>query len=257
MAGFGRPIPGFGRPIPGFGRPLLVADRGGHVARGAPLCPLPAQGQAAAYPPVERAERGSGRRLHQRSGGTGDQGCSEDSWMDRSPAAGVRAAGQVGGVGSLPLSRCATAPPRGGAIGSGCSGRDCGLADFGSWTGALRLAVAASVVGGPPLSLRDISPRRAGGEGIRLPQRIPGRTLQRTAYRPAPSSPPGQQSVPGSGHRAPHASAGITLDRIHDPSQHPPNPPRWRACRPPSRPAPGARRRTRPRRLPARSRACR
>ena len=50
---------------------------------------------------------------------------------------GGRAAGQVGGVGSLPLSRCATAPPRGGDWSGmfggdrGCVWRWLGVADRG------------------------------------------------------------------------------------------------------------------------------
>ena len=36
---------------------------------GAPLCPLPAQGQAAAFPPAERGERGSGDYAQVSGGG--------------------------------------------------------------------------------------------------------------------------------------------------------------------------------------------
>ena len=120
------------------------------------------EGIRSASSPAERRERRPGRRLHPRSGGRADLGCSEDSWMNRSSAACVRAAGRVGVVGSLPLSRCATAPPRGEhsdrAVREGTAG----------WrTSARGLAVAASIGRSPPLSLRDISPRSAGGEGIR------------------------------------------------------------------------------------------
>ena len=85
---------GSGRPNPGFRRPLLVADGGGHVARGAPLCLRP-------LPPPSRGERGNGDYAQVSSGGAAEGG------------GGGRAAAQVGAVGSLPLSRCATAPPRG------------------------------------------------------------------------------------------------------------------------------------------------
>ena len=67
---------GAGRPIAGFGRPLLVADRG---------------------------ERGSGRRR-------------EDSWMDRSPTAGVLAAGQVGEGWEPAPQSLRDSSPSGGAI---------------------------------------------------------------------------------------------------------------------------------------------
>ena len=35
---------------------------------------------------------------------------------------------------------------------------------------------------GPPLSLRDISPRRAGGEGIRLVESLPSGSLTQGGY---------------------------------------------------------------------------
>ena len=87
--------------------------------RSATPCGRPGrEGIRAASSPAERRERRPGRRLHPRSGGRADPGCSEDSWMDRSPMAGVRAAGQVGAVGSppsvaarqLPLGRPARNP---------------------------------------------------------------------------------------------------------------------------------------------------
>ena len=59
-------------------------------------------------------------------------------WLPRVGAAagGGRAAAQVGAVGSLPLSRCATAPPRGErldrVVRGGDSGGDSRLAGFGS-----------------------------------------------------------------------------------------------------------------------------
>ena len=143
--GFGRPIFGFGRPIFGFGRPLLVADRG---------------------------ERGSGRHLHPRSGGRGDQGCSEDSWMDRSPSVGVRAAGQVGAVGSLPLSRCATAPPRGERLDRVV--RD-GTAGWQTWAPGPACCVRRSLPRSlpAPLCLRHLPPPSGGRGEMEITRRSP------------------------------------------------------------------------------------
>ena len=90
--------------------------------------------------------------------------------------------------------------PSGGAIGSGCSWGNSRPAHFGSWIGALRSAVAASIGSSRPLppacagagcgvftrrvggeEIRAADPRirsatpcgRPGGEGIRVVQRIP------------------------------------------------------------------------------------
>ena len=152
ILGFGRPIFGFGRPIFGFGRPLLVADRG---------------------------ERGSGRHLHPPSGGRGDQGCSEDSWMDRSPSVGVRAAGQVGAVGSLPLSRCATAPPRGERLDRAV--RD-GTAGWQTWAPGPACCVRRSLPRSlpAPLCLRHLPPPSGGRGEMEITRRSPrGERLDR------------------------------------------------------------------------------
>ena len=119
IPGFRRAIPRFGRPIPGFGRPLLVADRGR---------PCGGPGWRGWEPPPQSLRDSSP------SGGAIGSGCSWGnsrpphfgSWIGalRSAVAASsgslpqaegegRAAAQVGAVGSLPLSRCATAPPRG------------------------------------------------------------------------------------------------------------------------------------------------
>ena len=152
------------------------------------------EGIRSASSPAERRERRPGRRLHPRSGGRADLGCSEDSWMNRSSAACVRAAGRVGVVGSLPLSRCATAPPRGEhsdrAVREGTAG----------WrTSARGLAVAASI-GRAPLCHSVTSPARsAGGEGSRAadlrirsatPCGRPGREGSRSADPPIRSATP-------------------------------------------------------------------
>ena len=104
-------------------------------------------------------------------------------WLPRVGAAAggewrpCRPISRIGAVGSLPLSRCATAPPRGERLDRSCSGGDSRLAGFGSWIGALRSAVAPASgscrrrrwrpCGGssdwrgwepPPQSLRDSSP---------------------------------------------------------------------------------------------------
>ena len=93
--------------------------------------PLPA-----ASPPAERGERGNGDYAQVSRGGAAEG------------RGGGLAADQAGGVGSLPLGRCATAPPRGEQLDRTAR--------------ALRAAVAASIVSSPPLPAA--SPPASRGE---------------------------------------------------------------------------------------------
>ena len=155
------------------GRPL---PRGQHRA---PLC-------LRHLPPPSRGERGSGRHLHPQSGGRGERGCSEDSWMSRSPSAGVRSAARVSAVGSLPLSRCATAPPRGErldrAVWDGTAGwRTSARGLAGCVWRWLHRSVAA------PLCLRHLPPLGGGrwDPGGRSPDSV-GHSLWPTGARGEP-----------------------------------------------------------------------
>ena len=203
--GFPRPIPGFGRPIPGFGRPLNVADGGGRSAAqagGAGSLPL---SRCATAPPrgerLDRAVRGATpgwQALAPRSAR------SVRRWLPRVGAAagggGGRAAAQAGGAGSLPLSRCATAPPRGERLDRAARG---GLqagrlrlldrrAPFGGgsseWElpqaeGEGRAAAQVGAVGSLPLSRCATAPPR----GERLDRVVRGATPGWQALAPRPA----------------------------------------------------------------------
>ena len=171
-------------PAPTFPAVAVSRSDGGELplsgggAPGAPLCPLPAQGQAAASPPAERREMGNGDYAQVSSGGV------------------ERAVRWVAGA-APPPSACGISPPQGGRVERAMRGlasapgaplclRHLPPPSGGRGETAVRWVAGAA----PPPSACGISPLR-GGEWrggclaiARLSRRGASRPARRRRLRP-------------------------------------------------------------------------